>query len=144
MNREAALSFIKGLWKKPLPLVLALLGVLFLILGGASVKDKKSEGGEAQISESAAYRRALEKELTALLSDVRGVGKAEVMVMLETGEHRTYSGSKLTASEMPRVCGVAVVCTGGGRESVRAEIASLVSSLLGIGTHRIHVSEKRA
>ena len=143
MKNEAVLSFLKALRKKPLPLLLAFLGVLLLVIGGISARDEaKTEVREEDTN--ALYREMLEKELTALLGEVRGVGKLSVMVTLEAGEKNTYSGSKLTQTEMPRVCGVAVVCAGGGRESVRAEIASLLSSLLGIGTHRIHVSEKRA
>ncbi len=143
MKSEAVLSFFKGLRKKPLPILLALLGILLLVLGGISAKGS-GDGEAVETDGNAAYRRTLERELTALLGEIRGVGKLEVMVTLETGEKHTYSGSKLTQSEMPRVCGVAVVCAGGGKESVRAEIVSLLSSLLGIGTHRIHVSEKRA
>ena len=142
MNRDAFLTYLKGLRRKPLLIALALLGILLLLLGGLGARGKESaESGEEG---DAAYLAALEDELEALLREVRGVGRVEVMVTLERGEKRSYSGSKLLSSEMPAVGGVAVVCAGGGRAEVRAEITSLLSSLLGIGTHRIHISEKRA
>lgn len=142
MNRDAFLTYLKGWRRKPLLIALAVLGILLLAFGGLSTRQsgesKTEDGGDA------AYLAALESELEALLREVRGVGRVEVMVTLERGERRSYSGSKLLASEMPTVKGVAVVCTGGGRPEVRAEVSGLLSSLLGIGTHRIHISEKRA
>ncbi len=142
MNRDAFLTFLKGWRRKPLLIFLALFGILLLVLGGLGGRESGERASEE--AGDAAYLAALEAELEALLREVRGVGKVEVMVTLERGEKRSYSGSKLLSSEMPAVKGVAVVCTGGGRSEVRAEVTSLLSSLLGIGTHRIHISEKRA
>ena len=106
-----------------------------LSLGGRGEGAKKTDADEA-------YRLQLEERLTELLRRVEGVGDPEVMVTLERGEEHRYSGSKLLSSEPPRVLGVAVVCRGGGRDDLRAELTELLSALLGIGKHRIHVSEK--
>jgi hypothetical protein len=129
-------------WKKrPLVVALALLGIVCLLFGGLSIGGGKKESTSGERSDEA-YRLELEARLTALLRRVDGVGSPEVMVTLERGEEHHYSGSKLLSSEPPRVLGVAVVCYGGGRDDLRAELTSLLASLLGIGTHRIHVSEK--
>ncbi len=122
--------------------MLAVLGVVCLLFGGVSLGFGSVEKSETDGDELERYRVMLEVRLTELLSEVAGVGSPEVMVTLERGEEHRYSGSKLLSSEPPRVLGVAVVCYGGGRDDLRAEVTSLLASLLGIGTHRIHVSEK--
>ncbi len=129
-------------WKKrPLLVALSLLGIVCLLFGGISIGGGKKESAPQESSDEA-YRLQLEERLTELLRRVDGVGSPEVMVTLERGEEHRYSGSKLLSSEPPRVLGVAVVCRGGGRDDLRAEVTALLASLLGIGTHRIHVSEK--
>ena len=128
-------------WKKrPLLAALVLLGLACLLFGGLSIAGTGSD--TAEVGELERYRAELEGRLCALLGEIEGVGSPEVMVTLERGEEHRYSGSKLLSSEGPRVLGVAVVCYGGGRDDLRAELTSLLSALLGIGAHRIHVSEK--
>jgi stage III sporulation protein AG len=65
------------------------------------------------------------------------------VITLAEGERKEYSGSKLLSTEMPRVEGVAVVCAGGGDPNVRAELTELLTSLLGIGSHRVHISRRK-
>ena len=140
MRTDGFLQYLLKWKKRPLLVLLALLGIVCLLIGGlsrgTSGKATTVEGGDE------AYRLQLEARLTELLREVEGVGAPEVMVTLERGEEHHYSGSKLQTSEPPRVLGVAVICHGGGRDDLRAELTSLLAALLGIGSHRIHISEK--
>ena len=141
MKADGFLSYLLKWKKRPLLVALALLGLVCLLFGGLSLGGT-GRGGDTAEDELERYRVRLEARLCSLLSEIEGVGSPEVLVTLERGEEHRYSGSKLLSSEPPRVLGVAVVCYGGGRDALRAELTSLLSALLGIGTHRIHVSEK--
>ena len=118
MRADGFLSYLMKWKKRPLLVLLALLGVACLLLGGFSIGGGK-ESSPAKSSDEL-YRLELEARLTELLCRVDGVGSPEVMVTLERGEEHHYSGSKLLSSDPPRVLGVAVVCRGGGRDDLRA------------------------
>ena len=139
MKSDAVRSFLMQSKKRPLILLFALLGLACLLFGGLRLG-----GGEESASpdEDESYRLMLEARLADLLSRVEGVGSPEVFVTLEKGRESVYSGGKLQHSEPPQILGVAVVCYGGGRNELRAELSALISSLFGIGSHRIHISEK--
>ena len=138
---------MKGKWS----LLLLSIGLSLLLFG--SLGGKEEAAGEA--AETEAYRARLTAEVTALLSEVRGVGEVSVLLTLEAGESRVYaesaSGGTLTAggegilveSRPPRVLGVAVVCAGGNDPAVREEITALLSASLGLGTHKVKISAKK-
>ncbi len=140
MKNEGLSLYFKQLTRRPLLLVLLLVGV-GLLLFGARTGERK----EAQTETTAdAYIMRLEDELTRALEQVEGVGRVTVMITLSEGERVSYSGSHLTSSEMPKIAGVAVICDGGGRDSIRAEIGNIVTALFGIGRHRVSISEKKS
>ena len=141
MKSDGLMTYLSKCKKRPLIVILALLGLACLLLGGLGVGGARGESGREEDADGV-YLSRLTRELTELLSQVEGVGSPEVLVTLARGERVSYSSGKVSASEPPLVLGVAVVCRGGGRAEVRAEVTSLLSALLGIGTHRIHVSEK--
>ena len=122
-------------------LLLALAGILLLLSGNGlfSFQSKKEEAAP----DPAAYRLSLERELASLCAEVRGVGRVTVMVTLKEGERTAYSGSKVASVSPPAVLGAAIVCDGGGDERIRADLTRLVSALLGIGSNRVTVSERR-
>ena len=84
------------------------------------------------------------------------------MVTLESGEERIYATDTQTGTEqsrqthvlledgtalkettyLPTVCGVAVVCDGGGDVGVEARITALVSALLDVPANRICVEQR--
>ena len=92
-----------------------------------------------------------------------GAGKTTVMVTLETGEEAIYAldtqsgemqsqqthilledGSALTETVcLPQVCGVAVLCEGGGDIRIAARITELVSALLDLPSNRICVEQRK-
>ena len=92
-----------------------------------------------------------------------GAGKTTVMVTLESGEETIYALDTLSGQTQeqqthvllddgtalaqtvctPRVCGVAVVCEGGGDVRVAARITELLHSLLDLPANRICVEQRK-
>ena len=138
-DERVLFKFFGSLRRKWLLGALAVLGVLLIFFGAAASDKTAGAESNASTSDTELYRKQLEQEIESLCSHVKGVGKVKVMVTLASGEKTTLSGSKVTATELPTVCGVAVVCEGGGSAAVQAEISALVGALLGIGSHRIYV-----
>lgn len=137
------LAVLKG---KGLFIVLLLLGIFFLILGslggGGEAKEAKTDGTREYFEAAEAYRADLEARLAVLCESVTGVSDVLVLITLDTGEEAVYGGNRqgeLIAHKMPAVRGVAVVCKGGGDIHTRASLITLLSSTLGIGSHRISV-----
>ena len=121
-------------------LLLCGLGILLLLSGGGLFGSGKKT---SETTDPAAYRTSLERELSTLCAEVKGVGRVTVMITLAEGERTTYSGSKVSSVTPPAVLGAAVVCDGGGDPAVQADLTRLVSSLLGIGTNRVTVTQRR-
>ena len=108
------------------------------------------------------YYAALE-QLEELISQLQGAGHTTVMVTLSTGEETVYAvdtqtgdmqqqethvllqdGSALAETTyLPQVCGVAVLCEGGGDVRVAARITELLHSLLDLPTNRICVEQRK-
>lgn len=122
-------------------LLLALAGILLLLFGGGLTDLFEKQGAAKE--DPAAYRLSLERELASLCAEVKGVGRVTVMITLAEGERTAYSGSKIASVTPPAVLGAAIVCDGGGDAATRAELVRLVSALLGIGSNRVTVSERR-
>ena len=105
----------------------------------------------------------LETQLKELIEQLDGAGKTVVMVTLESGEETIYAvdtqsgqmqnqethvlledGSALEETTyLPAVCGVAVVCDGGGDVRVAARITELVRALLDLSANRICVEQRK-
>ena len=85
------------------------------------------------------------------------------MITLESGEERIYATDTRTGGDqsqqkthvlledgtaleettyLPTVCGVAIVCDGGGDVGVEARITALVSALLDVPANRICVEQR--
>ncbi len=147
---------LKALWKnlgknRWLFLVGALGAILLLL---APMLTEKEES-VPQTPDAEVYRKALTEELELLCEGVVGAGDCRVFLTLESGARALYEKNQSSSGEsvasaggdallvgyqMPRVTGVAVVAEGGNLESVRYEIASLLSASLGISTARIHIA----
>lgn len=111
---------------------------------------------------AASYQAGLEQRLASLIGQVEGAGEATVMITLESGEERIYATDTQTGTEqsrqthvlledgtaleettyLPTVCGVAIVCDGGGDVGVEARITALVSALLDVPANRICVEQR--
>ena len=128
------LSYFKG---RRTRWALLLLGVLLavLLLSSSLGAEEKTEDGLEE------YKARLESDLCALASSVRGVGKCRVLITFERGAQNSYKGSELTESRPPLVLGVTVVCEGGARDRVKAELTEMITALFAIPSNRVAVLE---
>ena len=143
-----------------LAMLLILLSELFPQPSAAGSTQKAKS---AQSSSSTEYQAQLEERLERLISHMSGAGKTTVMVTLGTGEEMIYAldtqsgdmqsqqthvlledGSALTETVcVPQVCGVAVLCEGGGDVRIAARITELVSALLDLPSNHICVEQRK-
>ena len=163
---------LKALWadekrRANLLLVLGVAGMLLLALSEwlpARTTDPPAEAGEtAQAEPAPDYAAELEGRLRALLEQVEGAGRVEVMVTLLSGAETVYATDTDTAADgsgrqqhvlvsgaqgpalvervaVPAVQGVAVVCEGGGSAAVQSRVTAIVEALTGVGTSHITVT----
>ena len=137
-------------------MVLILLSELLPAPGAPAVSTPETA------SAAAPYKQQLEQQLEQLIGQVDGAGKTAVMLTLESGEETIYALDTLSGqtqsqqthvlledgtaleetTHLPTVCGVAVVCEGGGDIRVAARITELVAALLDVPTKRICVEQR--
>lgn len=137
-------------------MVLILLSELLPAPGAPAVSTPET------VSTAAPYKQQLEQQLEQLIGQVDGAGKTTVMLTLESGEETIYALDTLSGqtqsqqthvlledgtaleetTHLPTVCGVAVVCEGGGDIRVAARITELVAALLDVPTNRICVERR--
>ena len=141
---------------------------LAVVLGGAAMlllllSELLPATPPAEPSAASASQEQLEAQLQDLIGQIDGAGATTVMVTLETGEETVYAtdtqsgqtqsqethvllddGTALAQTVYyPQVCGVAVVCDGGGDVRIAARITELVRALLDISSTRICVEQRR-
>lgn len=124
---------------------------------------QKTAAASAPAVSASQYQTQLEEQLESLISQLQGAGRTTVMVTLTTGEETVYAvdtqsgdvqqqethvllqdGSALAETTyLPQVCGVAVLCEGGGDVRVAARITELLHSLLDLPSNRICVEQRR-
>ena len=145
--------------KYAIPIVIAAAAItLLLISNGAGGKGAEVEQGVPY--SRAMLSRELEERIAELCESVAGVNRATVFLTLDTSEEYVYAkdtenNGEYRRSEIvrvdtgggielcvvsPKVRGVAIVCTGGERASVRKTITELVASALGIDSSKISVA----
>lgn len=137
--------------------------MLLILLSELLPGDSPKTTAEAASPTAAQYQAQLEEQLEALISQMDGAGRTTVMVTLSTGEETIYAvdtqtgelqqqathvllqdGSALAETTwMPQVCGVAVLCEGGGDVRVAARITELLHSLLALPSNRICVEQRK-
>ena len=148
-----------------LAVVVGVLAMLLLLLSELlpSGNTQKAAASAAQTATVSQYQAQLEQQLEELISQLQGAGHTTVMVTLSTGEETVYAvdtqtgdmqqqethvllqdGSALAETTcLPQVCGVAVLCEGGGDVRVAARITELLHSLLDLPTNRICVEQRK-
>lgn len=131
--------------------------LVLLLLSMPTQSDAKSNVSKDEIQNN--YLSTNEEELAEIISKIEGVGKCKVAITFEnTGEYIYAKNIKNDKSDeiviydsqqgdralvicqrMPKISGVAVVCSGGRDPVVKEEIKRLISGLYGIGADRIYV-----
>ena len=73
---------------------------------------------------------SLEQRLSSTLESIDGIGKTNVMIKLSSDEKE--------------ICGVIVVCEGGGSAVIQEKVSTAVSSLFGISPQNIYIAQLSA
>lgn len=171
---------LSNLWKKLkaikhveiyIGLIIALIicGVYFINVGNHSSdvnsSSTKNDNIEANFSSSSEYVRFLENKLESVITNVKGVGKASVVITLEKGfeyiylteeeTNTTTNGSKLTKTNVvlidgqpvlkeeiyPIVKGVVVVADGVSNMTTKMNILSLIQTVIDVDNSKINIFE---
>lgn len=152
-------------------------GIALILLSGAFPKREKAsdppsvQNASAELTEPDSYRKNLEEQLTALLSQMEGVGQVTVMLTVSGSAEQVYAeevkadrsdssvrtesrfvitrsdGSEsalLSGTKNPAIQGAAVLCSGGGHAAVQERVSTAVSAVLGIPPSRIFVGKAAA
>ena len=168
MKETKQVSFLEYLKaKKSIILVGAFLiiGVVLMMLPIGGESGISYNDDDKRLSE---YASSIESKIAGLCSQVRGISNVSVSVYFDHGFETEYafdeedrttssgtnsekkyviigSGSDermvVVRERMPNICGVAVVCKGGGDPLLSSEIINLISAAYGIPKHKIYVAE---
>ncbi|MDE5860026.1 MAG: hypothetical protein K2H23_06540 [Oscillospiraceae bacterium] len=165
---------LKEIIKKPLFLKAAIaagaLMIILIVITDSSEEDKESRGN-AEISEigfasADIYANETESRLRTIIMEIEGVGKAEVLLTINSTEEYVYAetvkngasqtengyviidkGSKKEALvkkiNNPSISGVVIVCEGGDDPKVCEKLYNAVSTALNIPTSKIYVAEMK-
>ncbi len=163
---EKVIKTLKSTPKLWIYSAVAILCVLLLL----TLKTPKSrdEPEQENIPKSAAsevqdYRKELEARLEDILSEIRGAGEVSVMITLSGSEETVYAedlsesdgkrssetviaGSQqalIRKKDNPKILGVLIVCTGGGRPQVKEKVVNAASTVLDIPTGKVYVTESK-
>lgn len=154
--------------KSLLIVVIGLLGMILVLCSELMTDSEivKEDSGIKYSNEGYNERTELEH----LISNIKGAGKASVMLTYEGTAENIYANNLseqknekedkreeehiiidkgdtedglLLKSVFPRVIGVAVVCEGGGSASVKNEITQMLKALYNISSSNISISEMK-
>lgn len=147
--------------------VLLIIGVGILLMLVPTQSDKQPEA-EQTVQANAGVQ--VEEKLEQILSQIRGVGKVQVLITEQTGSETIYQvdedrsegdGSLRTKKETvivsgggtqsglvqtvtpPTYLGAIIVCQGAGSPEVRLAVSNAVSAVTGISMDRISVLEMK-
>ena len=119
-------------------------------------QDHTSNSESAEMISQEEYRLQLQQQLTEMLSNMSGVGKAEVLVTIGGSEayhyaqeansrYVTIGGSQKEALvesvSHPEITGVVVACEGGSRSTVQETVYQAVSVACGLHIAQIYVTQ---
>ena len=164
-NKVDFFAYIKNRKNTLIIIVLLILGLLLLIFPGGSFSKNTSQSDEERLKK---YVDELEKKIESLCSNVQGVSNVSVSVYLDSGFETVYAyneQNKETSNginsekkyvtvgsgndesmvciveKMPNICGIAIVCKGGGNPLVANQLINLISSAYNIPKNKIYVAE---
>ena len=136
MNREGRSKHMLALVALALAAALLLLGLGSCEGGGKSDEVYMSEEGLMLD----AWRRMEEEKLSALLCQLEGVERCFVSISYLSGEESTRGASTTVSFVPPRVGAVVVLYDGAGSIQLKQTLLDMVSTLYGIGTHRVSIN----
>ena len=146
-------------------IILLVLGLLLLVLPNGVLKNDSAKNEDERLEK---YTGDLEKKIESLCSSVQGVSNVTVTIYLDSGFETVYAyneQSKETSNginsekkyvtigsgndesmvcvveKMPSICGVAIVCKGGGNPVIANQLINLISSAYNVPKNKIYVAE---
>ena len=123
MNSDLGfLSFLKSKRTLAKVVFVAILGIVLLLIAGGASGEASSDTGD-ELAES----------VRKFCESVDGVGECRVIITYTT------TGDSYYSSASKKVYAVAIACEGAKRDSVKANLTELISSMFGIGTNRVSV-----
>lgn len=152
--------------------ILFLVGILLVVIAIPTGTDKKKSTSKTSVSESISqemsYKQEMEQELEHILSRVKGVGNAEVLISLKTSEKQIVekdNQSDETRMEestvyaenseggqtpyvrqitYPEIEGVLIIADGGDNAIVEEEMKEAVQALFDVDTHKIKIMKRNS
>ena len=140
---------------------------LLLLLATLSGGTDGTEPSGTEVGDLSRYTAVLRTELEGLLSRMDGVGRCTVLVTFSDGGETVYavdgdrsegdgrfsekqehvlvssrSDGLVISVRTPAVAGVAVICDGGDRASVKSDVTEVLSGILGLPSSRISVKKR--
>ncbi len=98
MINIADLPVIKKITEKYGYKFFVLIGLLGIFLIFVSEKSPSDKVEETTVFSNEEYRQQLETRLESILSDVKGAGKVEIMITLESGKENIYAWQEKSTS----------------------------------------------
>ena len=149
-----------------LPVLILCLGVVLMLLPGKSRTEPQPETESAPSASESFDLAALERQLSSALSEISGVGEAEVVLTLRTSGERvlaqdtsegassdtetvivsTGTGTEEAVSVKtiyPKFQGALVVCEGADQAKVKLEVLQAVSAVTGLRSDQISVCQRK-
>lgn len=163
---QTAVPFLRQfLAKYKHALLILLVGILLMLLPAGERTSQQAE--QTLPAETKQETQTLQEQLSALLSQMEGAGKVQVLLTLATGEKTLYQTNEdsTTASQSetkrtdtviindsnrnetglvrqvdpPTYLGAVVLCQGAENSAVRLAITEAVSNATGLGYHKITI-----
>ena len=159
------LSYIKNQKTVLIMVALIAIGLVLLLMPSGKSLNKSNQNDESRLAN---YSKSLESKIADLCEGVNGVYNVRVTVSFDSGFETIYayneesksSGSGYNSEKkyvtvgsgndesmvcilekMPNICGIAIVCSGGGNPQISRELISLISSAYGVPKNKIYVAE---
>ena len=104
-------------------------GIIMLMSSSTFFYTKPDPAAEVKVEHT------LNGETEAILSQIKGVGEAHVMI--------SYSAEMQGEEKSEKIEGVLVVADGGESSVVREKIVSALGAALGVDAHKIQVFERK-
>lgn len=122
--------------------IIGLGAILLIFLSSQLTNSKPTENVKTEFS-SSQYCQNLTSELTDMIENLEGVGKAQILLTLESSYEYVYLDDDKTLTKVlePKIRGVAVTCTGGNDPVVKEKVTKLLATVLSVSTSSISVSK---
>ena len=133
-------------------IAVAALIVVVALIASSSFSFSKSDSTDAQNVSS--YITELEKKLSKSLSEVKGAGRVEVIISVESGFKSVYkestnglvlvNGKPVVVTEgYPAITGVIIVAEGANNLSVKISLLSAARIFLNVGEEKIKILTRK-